>query len=1372
MYLFHRSIAFIYIVLMTLLSVHGQSELRFKNYYIEDGLPHSRARDIIQDSVGWIWIGTTGGLSRFDGISFKNYQLSCSEDPESLSSIRCFWEDNQSRLWIGTEGDGLVLYDRELDRFEHFIHHDTLRNCISSNQVNSITSDAEGILWIATDRGVNRFDPASRSFRWILRDGTTSSSIVSDSVNKVFIDRNNKLWIGTVRGLNFMNPETGQISGFDLFTYAQLDPLPGKNVEDISQDKNGNILIATYYGGLFVIDPTLSHVMNILPDPEYMRSYLVRSIYPDRNGELWLGTRGGLYILDQEFQVLNHYEKMLQDETSLSHTSVHDIYKDKTGNFWIATRGGLSYANIQSIPFKYYGASTVSGKYLNDPEVYSITQSTDGKIWIGTEAGGINILDLNTHRMSYLVHDENNPNSVSVNNIKAIHQDRAGNFWIGTFLGGLDYYDVKKNIFIHYKHDPGNSNSLINNNVWTIHEDSPGSIWIGTDMGVQRLEPKSQVFTTYRKGLNNHPVHIIYEDHSGNLYFGSDFNELMVLTADSQQLEFEIPARVIHEDSKGRIWIGSESNNGLIQFDCSKGIINQYRMADGPPSNQIYGILEDQNGLLWLGTGKGLSSFNPETKEFNNYRVEDGIQGDRFYYGAYCKCQSGDLMFGGQNGLTIFDPDKLSKNHHIPPIQLTALNILNREVPVGREFMGEVVLNKSISASEEIVLKHNHSVLTIEYVALNYVNSASNEYAYMLEGFEDKWNYVGSNRSATYTNLDPGDYIFRVKGANSSGVWNEAGASLGITVAPSFYQTLFFKLLIAGVVVLTTYLIIIFFIRREKLKNELVMERTRSNELHKIDLMKFQFFTNISHEIRTPISLIVSPLSRIKNAQLSKDQILKDIDVVHRNALRLGKLVDQLLDYRKLEAGKLKLELSRGNIVTFLENVLFMFKEMSDEKEIELKFHSALDHIQIYFDADKVEKVMFNLLSNSFKHTPPGGTVHVTTSLTYLVNEDLEDERSGKSGEYIQIVVRDTGSGIEESKIEHIFDRFYQGKTLEQKAVYGSGIGLSLSRELIKVHNGRIRLKSQVGIGTEVTVLIPVIRDDPKQAVPADRSDWTEKQKVIPSHGIDPTSLEQLAHSEKPVLLILEDNKELLGFIQSIFEEECMVLVAEDGEAGLELAMKTIPDLVIADVLMPKMDGIKFCKKLKQDFRTSHVPVIMLSALSSRRHEKEGILGGADEYITKPFDPSVLKIRVDQLLATRRLLREKYSRESIAATPVPASQSTPDDKFLAKLVGVIEENISDPEFGTMKISKEVGVSRTQLYRKMAALTEMTVKEFIRSIRLKRAAQLISIDQVSISEAAYAVGFQQVAYFRKCFKEMFGMTPSEYAKRNTVSGVTR
>ncbi len=392
----------------------------------------------------------------------------------------------------------------------------------------------------------------------------------------------------------------------------------------------------------------------------------------------------------------------------------------------------------------------------------------------------------------------------------------------------------------------------------------------------------------------------------------------------------------------------------------------------------------------------------------------------------------------------------------------------------------------------------------------------------------------------------------------------------------------------------------------------------------------------------------------------------------------------------------------------------------------------------------------------------------MTVSLTYLTNEDLEKDDPGRTGEYVQIVVRDNGSGIEESKREHIFDRFYQGKPSENGAITGSGIGLSLSKELIKIHNGRILLKSQVGIGTEITILIPVIKNDPNERDQPDVQIENESAAAYSSEAAQTQSIEQLAESTDPVLLILEDNKDLLAFIKSIFQEDYTVLVAEDGETGLELARESIPDLVISDVMMPKMDGLKLCKKLKHDFRTSHIPVILLTALTSKEHEKEGILGGADEYITKPFDPSLIKIKVDQLLATRRLLRERYSREYLLeAKPNVDATSSPDDKFLAKLVCIIEQNIDDPEFGTVKISKEVGVSRTQLYRKMAALTDMTVKEFIRNVRLQKAAQLIVQDHLTISEVAYSVGFMQVAYFRKCFKEMYGMTPSLYAKSKSL-----
>lgn len=1356
----------IQMILLVLFNLNGQNNLRFENYNIEDGLPHNRTHFVYQDTVGWIWIGSEGGISRFDGTSFKTYLTGNSSEEGPLSRTSCVWEDTDSRLWFGSLDNGLFLYNRSMERFDNFKSNDTCSNCISSNQVLSITSDSSGIMWIATNRGLNRYDPVSDSFRWFQRDKNNNSSLSSDTIQEVFIDRDNRLWLGTFRGLDYLNLKSGQIANYSLTQENQSAPINGYRIEDIKQDERGNILVATYLNGLFIIDPSLEMLKNILPDPNYKRSYTVNSVLPEQNGKLWLGTRGGVYLLNQDYKVINHYVCSLHDQKSLGHNSIRDIHKDKAGDIWFATRNGVSHANLRTLAFQYYGASTEDNNYLNDPEVYSICQSKDGNIWLGTESGGVNILDKKSGKFTYLTHDEHNTNTICSNCIKAIIQDSKNNFWIGTFLGGLDYYDVKQKSFTHYVNDPKNENSLSNNTIWAIHEDRKGNIWIGTEVGLDRFDPRKKRFCHYKIGLKCQSVHVIYEDSTGNLFFGSNLGCLTVMKSDSRLIEFEVSARVIFEDSQGRIWIGSDGYGDLMQFSIQQGVVKSYKTSDGLPTNLVYGILEDDNANLWLSTGKGLSKFDPEKELFKTYKADDGIQSDRFYYGSYFKNNSGELLFGGQNGLTVFDPDQLSDNQYIPPVVITDFKIFNKKVLIGVEFEGKKILEKSISESKEIIVDYKHSVLTFDYVALNYLNSPKNEYAYILEGFEKEWNYVGSNRSATYTNLDPGSYIFRVKGSNNSGLWNEKGVSLKIIVVPPFSQTLFFKLLMFVLTSFMIYFTILIFIKREKLKNQLMLERLKSKEQHKINMMKFQFFTNISHEIRTPIALIVSPLTRIKNMSLSKEQILNDIEVVHRNAMRLGKLVDQLLDYRKLEAGKLKLELSRGNIVAFLENVIYMFKEMSTEKEVELNFFSALDQAQIYFDSDKIEKVMFNLLSNAFKHTPEGGSINVTVSLTYMMNKDIEPDELCGSGEYVQIVVRDNGSGIEESKREQIFDRFYQAKSYNKDAISGSGIGLSLSKELIKIHNGRIILKSKVGIGTEITILIPAIKSDPEKNDQHDAQIVNDQPSADLSNTTDKKSLGQKNDRPNPVILILEDNKELLNFIKSIFKEDYSVLVAEDGKLGLELARETIPDVVISDIMMPKLDGIKLCEKLKHDFRTSHIPILLLTALSSNQHKKEGILGGADEYITKPFDPSLLKIKVDHLLATRRLLKDKYIRDYLLQPKSISNEtSSPDEKFLTKLVSVIENNISDPAFGITKISKEVGVSRTQLYRKLDALTEMTVKEFIRSVRLKKAAQFIIQDHLRISEVAYSVGFLKVAYFRKCFKEMYSMTPSEYAKRN-------
>lgn len=1364
MCLIRRLFVFFHMFLLSATFLSGQSSIRFENYSIEDGLPSNRVACVNQDASGWIWVGMIQGLSRFDGYSFKTYQLFNPGTEEGSSGVRCIYTDSESRLWIGTEDAGLVLYNNEMDDFSYYTFNDTSTNCISSNLIYSITSDSSGMLWIGTDNGLNCFDPKTEAFQRIQYSDSVPATISQKHIQKVFVDKQNRLWIGSDAGLNLYNPETGLITQYDLNIGSQFPERTSDIIMDISEDGRGNILVGTYNTGLFIIDLDTKETSNIIPDPDYRRSYTIRALYEDDAGNIWLGTRGGIYILDQSRNIIDHYIPKENDNNSLSHISVQDIFEDRTGDVWISTRAGFSHVNKNRQAFSYYQSESNNERYLNNAEIFAILEDRKGDIWLGTESGGINILNKRTGQFSYLTHEEDDENTICSNCIKSIIQDQRGNFWIGSFLGGLDYYDVGQNRYTHFKNEPNNENSLANNTVWALLEDRKGNIWIGTDNGIDRYDPITKRFSHNDVNLEGLSVYAIYEDRSGNLYFGTSEDRLIIQTRELNILQYDIHARVFLEDSKGRIWIGADSFKGLHLFDIHDGVIKTYTTNDGLPSNQIYGILEDDGSNLWLSTGLGLSVFNVDSMSFKNYRAEDGIQGNNFYYGAYLKSKTGELYFGGQKGLTSFYPENLMENHNAPPVIITNLKIFNKDVPIGIEFQGKTILEKSISELEGIEVNYDHSVLTFEYTALNYINSSQNAYAYILEGFEEEWNYVNAARSATYTNLDPGRYTFRVKASNNDGVWNETGVFLDITVSPPFWKTALFKILLVLLLGFIVFLIVIFFAKRERLKNQLVLERIKSKELHKIDMMKFQFFTNISHEIRTPISLILSPLTRIINSDLPKHQIKQDLDVVYRNATRLGKLIDQLLDFRKIEAGKLKLELSKGDLVSYLKKVIYLFKELSSDKKVNLEFYSVIEQIQMYFDADKIEKVLFNLLSNSFKHTPEGGTIRVAVSLTYEMDQDQSPEERIARGEYVQIVVKDTGHGIPESKRERIFERFYQGKSTEDNINTGSGIGLSLSRELVRIHNGFITLKSQEGVGTELTILLPLIKEDPEKKVSVEIQDM----KLSSIDGGDDEEIEfkdSQPDNGNPILLILEDNRELLEFIKSIFAEDYNLLFAEDGETGLQIANEHIPDIIISDILMPKMDGKKVCKAIKQDFKTSHIPVILLTALSSKNHEKEGILAGADEYIEKPFDPSLLKVRVDQLLATRRLLREKYNRENILH-PVEKSVISPDDKFLNKLVCIIEENISDPTFGTVKISREIGVSRTQLYRKMAALTEMTVKEFIRSIRLKRACQSILQGEMNISEVAYSVGFQQVAYFRKCFKEVYKMTPSDYIRKNS------
>lgn len=1320
----------------------GQNEISFDFFSQEDGLPNNQIQTIYQDQKGWMWFGTSQGLSRFDGYEFVNF-LPSETDSLSLRGtlVRVVCEDRKGNLLVGTENGGLNVFDRALNVFHHPYENDPAFKG-KEVSVNTIQEDAAGNLWLGTNTNILRIDTL----------GVVTPVLASEEfVRVVQFDQQGRLWAGTNRGVLVVNPDGLVVAPFQL-------PLKGEQDEiwEIFRDADGSLWIGSYSNGAFVVDPITREIEAVMLEPAYDRTETVRSISVGAFGNYWIGTRGGLYVYHKDAGSMAFYRHDGREKSSLVNNSVLDIFHDKRGETWVGTRGGLNLLAKSKQVFHNFSAhlSGEDNQFLNSSAVYAFWIDDQDKIWIGTEDGGVNIYDPKTESFTYLMADPAKPNCISRNCIKAFQDDGRGNLWIGTFLGGIDVLNLATGQIKNYRPEAGNPGSLSDTKVWDFLLDHDGNMWVGTSAGVDRFDWNTQQFVHYPQLAGNEQVNWIEQDSSNNLWLGTT-DEVIVYHPESKEItRFSEHSRAFLEDAAGWYWVAT-LDRGLAQYSSRQGALRYYNVDDGLSNNQALCILEDDSRDLWISTSNGLSKFNPITETFQNYTSKDGLRNNQFTYGAAYKSADGSLLFGGVSGFNIFNPAEIVSDGNDVPLVLTDLRVFNKKVELG---VGKkAILTKSISETDHLVLRYDQNVFTLEFAALNYVNSENNLYSYYLEGFDKAWNEPSKSRTATYTNLNPDDYVLHIKRYVPGLEQNGNELQVLITVLPPYWKTIWFRLLILLVIGVLIYFLIQFFLYREKIKNELILERMKARKLHELDMLKLRFFTNISHEIRTPLTLILAPLEKMISKKLPPEDVQAHLDMMHRNARQLDRLINQLLDFRKLESGNLKLELSQGDIVRFVDGIVHSFQGYADEKGIVLRFSAVRKHLIAQFDTDKLEKILNNLLSNAFKFTGAGGKVSVNLSLVFDTSkEDMSIDKPEQK--FIEITVRDTGQGISQKHASKIFNRFFQAN--EKEVQTGAGIGLSFVKELVKLHQGEIYVESKPGKGSRFTFRIPYEKElDELVAENIAKNTESNDCPEAPLNG--GSVVENLASR---IMLVVEDNPDVRTLIRTHFLSKYQVLEASNGREGWSQALEVIPDVIVSDVLMPDVDGYEFCKKVKKDERTSHIPVLLLTALHSKEHEIKGLSSGADDYITKPFDLAILQTKIENMLSIRDSLKQKYSGE-ITLQPRNIVISSPEEKFLQKAVEVVENNIADAELDIERFAQEVGVSRMQLYRKLNALTDMTVKEFIRSVRLKRATQLIMQEKMTVSEIAYAVGFKDLSHFRKCFRQMFGMNATEYRQKH-------
>lgn len=1340
----------------------AQSQIKFEQLTLEDGMSQSTVNSICQDSRGFMWIGTDDGLNRYDGYRFTVYKHEQS-DPQSLSHnyILSIFEDRLGALWIGTQG-GLNRFDRKTERFSHYKHYPGNPESLSHNIVTAICEDQAGDLWIGTEDGLDKFGREKETFSHCQHDPNRPESLSSNTIRTIYEDRQGALWIATQDGLDKFDREKGTFSHF-RHDPDDLRSLSRNDVRSIFEDRQGVLWVGTWGGGLNKFDAkreTFSHYRHDPDNPWSLSDNIIYSIYEGRQGQLWIGTSGGLNSFDREKEAFAHHLHDPSDPLSLSNNSVHSICESQSGLLWFGTLNRLNIYDRKKEAFNHYWHDPNNSNSLGSNSVSSIYEGQSGIIWIGTSDGGLDKFDRQKGTFSHYRHDPNQPNSLSNNRVRSVYEDRSGTLWVGTY-GGLNQFDRATGAFKHYMHDPDNPQSISNNRVWSILEDHLGTLWIGTYNGFNRFDRQKGTFTVYLhdpddpQSLSNNYVRTIYESPSGTLWFGTqgglnrfdrEKEAFTCFQHDPNQPGSlsDNYVRSIYESRQGVLWVGTQS--GLNRFDRNNGAFKTYREKDGLPNGVIYGIVEDRKGYLWLSTNMGLARFDPENEVFRNYDVNDGLQSNEFNGGAYCKTRNGEILFGGVKGFNLFHPDDIIDTSAVPPVVFTAFRRYNTAQAGERP-----IEEKGISEKREVTLSYQDNILVFEFSALVYGRAAKTAYACQLEGFSDSWMNLGTENKVTFTNLDPGAYRLKVKAANMDGIWSAHPAELKVTILPPWWQTW-----LAYFIYLVLFLGIIYASYRFQLQRK--MEQQEAKRLREIDQLKTRLYTNITHEFRTPLTVVLG-MSDLIEEFLDKrtyGRIKETVALIKRNSNSLLNLINQLLDLAKLESGNLKLQLVQGDVVRYLQFLTESYQSYADSKQIRLTFYKEIPELAMAYDPDKLLIIVSNLLSNALKFTPEGGKV--------ILHVNASDNKNGRS---LIIKVRDTGIGIDESILPRIFDRFYQAPANAQEGGRGggegagTGIGLALTKDLVQLMGGHIKAKSRLGEGTEFSVALPAVYNPEMPMAVEARAEVLKEKTNVFLPAISDQSLEEESGGgllQKPLALIVEDNPDIVTYLKTCLQQDYQLAVAQNGEEGENKAIELIPDIVVSDVMMPKKNGFELCDVLKRHPFTSHIPIILLTARATLEDRLTGLEHGADAYLKKPFHKDELLIRLRKLIETRKNLQQRFL--SLDKQPPATDRSMQfEDAFLQKMRRVVEKNLSDPDFDSARLCREIGMSRSQIYRKLMALTGQPASHFIRSIRLHRAKDMLLTDKLTIAEVAYAVGFRDPSYFSRTFIELFGNSPS-------------
>lgn len=1351
---------------------------------VKDDLSKVGIHTAQQDNYGFIWLGTHGtGLYRYDGLNYKPYKYIIN-DSTSLSSNIVFttYLDSKNRMWVGTE-KGLNLYDRNHDRFIRISNFNNLDN--KNISVSCLHEDDSGNLFIGTlEFGLFIMDTVNFTIKKVLSD--ESLNALSLNVNSIKKNRFGKIFIATDRGLKTYDNNTQALVQAKISTQNSKEDYLNTSIKSLIIDEQNTIWAGSESEGLFRISENQQLNSRIEKLNYSLNTFL--SLKDLKNGTILCGTENdGLLHLRYDGSLIKHYIKENNKKRGILSNSIWSILLDNDNRIWLGYYNkGIS---VHDKMYDKFNEIESASNLLKHSSVTAFEQDDSNKLWIATDGGGINVLDKSTNTFTYI-----NPKSTDTysgltsNYIESLFIDSRKNIWAGSWGNGI--YLLKKNSKKFKNFNPSNTNKVfLGKKIMTIAEDKNGNVWFGSyNNGLFSYNPKKNSFKHHnseiflKHNLVNSEIRKLIVDHNNHLWLASTTEGLFKIDiSDTDDIKIKSISNSMPQDLKKHnsfnnvlslfqgsdktIWIGTRGA-GLCKYNDKTNSFQWYNKLNGLEEENINGIIESNNHNIWLAGNLGITKLDVNKNSFISYSKNDGLLSNDYNINSTFKDKKGVLYFGNFLGVDYFNPKNIVVNNRASNIYLTDFKIFNKSSIPNQN---NSPLKKVISKTNHLILKSSQSVFTIEYSSINYTRPEKNQYAYYLEGYEDAWNYVGNKRNATYTNLDAGDYIFKLKSANNDGVWNDTPLLLKISILPPLWKTplaitLYILMFLFGLYLLNK-------ITKARLKEKQLVEAERNNRLLEKELneKKLQFFTNISHEFRTPLSLILSPLEDIIKNHSSNlpDNLKNKHNTIHKNTHRLFRLINELIDFRRLDLNKVKIKVKPLNLVTFTKNIISHFREEASIKNIHLSLDTDIQEIEVWADESMLEKIIFNILSNAFKVTPDGGAITVDlSSRDDLVKLPLATKKEKIKG--VEISISDTGPGLTKSQVDKIFNRFYKVDNLNNTYYGGTGIGLEVVQNFVTLHKGKIKVKSEPKQGTTFRVILPakkkyfkkneILQEETIQTLDDNKASLPIiKTAVEIKENTDNSSL-------KHTLLIVEDNTELRNYLKNEFKSQYKILLAKNGKEGLDIAKKNFPDVIITDVIMPEMDGFSFCKQIKTDIKTSHIPLLMLTAKTQVENRMQGIENGADAYMAKPFDVGLLKLRLSQLITSRQLIFNKYF--SIIGDSDNKNATSLDKEFIEKVMSYINKNISDSNLNVESLASHLNLSRSQFYRKIKALTNQTANEFIRNIRLMKAKQIIESGKSNISEVCYNVGFSSPSYFTKCFKSHFGVLPKEVESKNS------